>query len=171
MSNNVNLFKALSSSSRIKILRIIANKELHLSEISRQLKISKPVISRHIKILEKAGLVKRNVIGNMHLFSANMKVLEKAFEPFIEQYRIEIRKNMSIFDALKQLPNIKTKSQGKHKYVTSIDDEEGYYIYEVDGKIPKKPIDGYKPNKDSILKIKKLITVDKKRIKINVKEK
>ena len=169
MGNN-DLFRALSSTTRIKIMRLIANKALHLSEISRKLNISKPVISRHIIILEEAGLVQREIIGNMHFFSAKIEVLEKAFEPFIEQCNIEIGKNKSIFDALKQIPNIETKTQGKNKFVTSIDGEEGYYIYEVDGKLPEKPIDEYKLKKDVSIKIKKLVPVSKKKIKIKFKE-
>jgi DNA-binding transcriptional ArsR family regulator len=165
------LFKALSSKSRIKIIKILANKELHLSEISRQLDISKPVISRHIMLLEKVGLVKRKIIGNMHIFSADVEILEKAFEPFIQQHDVEIEKNNSIFDALQQLPGIKIKTQGKHRYVTSIDGEEGYYIYEVNGNTPKKPIDEYKPKRDVTIQLKKLVPVNKKKIKISFKEK
>jgi len=165
------LFKALSSNSRIRIIKLLSKKEFHLSEIARRLNISKPVVSRHIKILEKAGLVKRKVVGNVHIFSSNIEILEKAFEPFIDQYNLKIEKNTSIFDALKQLPGVKTKTQGKHRYVTSIDGEEGYFIYEVNGELPEKPIDEYKPKKDSVLKIKKLVAVEKKKIELNLKEK
>ena len=75
MGNN-ELFKASSSKSSIKIIKMIVNRETYISELSRELKISKPVISRHIKILEKAGLVKRRIIGNVHLLYANVTVLE-----------------------------------------------------------------------------------------------
>ena len=170
MDNN-NLFKALSSESRIKILKKLVNKEFHLSQLSRDLKISKPVISRHIKILEKAGLVKRRVIGNVHLLSCNIEPLENAFEPFIEESNIKMEKDSTIFDAIKQLPGIETVTHGKNKYIASIDGEKGYYIYEVDGKAPEKPIDKYKPQGDVTVKLKKLVPVEKKKIKISFKEK
>lgn len=170
MDNN-NLFKALSSESRIKILKKLVNKEFHLSQLSRDLKISKPVISRHIKILEEAGLVKRRVIGNMHLLSCNIEPLENAFEPFVEESSIKMEKDFTIFDAIKQLPGIETVTHGKNKYIASIDGEKGYYIYEVDGKAPEKPIDKYKPQGDVTVKLKKLVPVEKKKIKISFKEK
>ncbi|MCK5636198.1 MAG: metalloregulator ArsR/SmtB family transcription factor [Thermoplasmatales archaeon] len=170
MDNN-NLFKALGSESRIKILKKLVNKEFHLSQLSRDLKISKPVISRHIKILEKAGLVKRRVIGNVHLLSCNIEPLENAFEPFIEESNIKMEKDSTIFDAIKQLPGIETVTDGKNKYIASIDGEKGYYIYEVDGKAPEKPIDKYKPQGDVTVKLKKLVPVEKKKIKISFKEK
>ncbi|MCK4902266.1 MAG: metalloregulator ArsR/SmtB family transcription factor [Thermoplasmatales archaeon] len=170
MDNN-NLFKALGSESRIKILKKLVNKEFHLSQLSRDLKISKPVISRHIKILEEAGLVKRRVIGNVHLLSCNIEPLENAFEPFIEESNIKMEKDSTIFDAIKQLPGIETVTDGKNKYIASIDGEKGYYIYEVDGKAPEKPIDKYKPQGDVTVKLKKLVPVEKKKIKISFKEK
>ena len=137
------MFKALSSESRIRILKKLAQKEFHISQLSRELKISKPVISRHIKILEVAGLVKRRVIGNVHLLSCNIESLENAYEPFVEESNIKIEKNSTIFDVIKQLPGIETVTHGKNKYIASIGGEKGYYIYEVNGKAPEKPIDKY----------------------------
>jgi len=168
--NNKNLFYALSSESRIKIIKKLVNKEIHLSEISRELKLSKPVVSRHIKILEKAGLIKRRIIGNVHLLSANIESIEKAFEPFIEESKIEIEKNTTIFEILKQLPGIETKSDGKNQFITSIDGDGGFYIYEVDGKIPEKAIDEFKPKDNSTINLKKLIPISKKKIKIDIKK-
>ena len=170
MSNN-SLFYALSSESRIKIIKTLASKEIHLSELSRELNLSKPVISRHIRILEKAGLIKRRVIGNVHLLSANIESIEKAFEPFIEESKIEIEKNTTIFEILKQLPGIETKSDGKNQFITSIDGDGGFYIYEVDGKIPEKAIDEFKPKENSTINLKKLVPVSKKKIRIDVKKK
>jgi DNA-binding transcriptional ArsR family regulator len=169
MSNN-SLFYALGSESRIKIIRTLAKKEIHLSQLSRELKLSKPVISRHIKILEKAGLIKRRIIGNVHLLSANIESLEKAFDPFIEESNIEIDKNTTIFEILKQLPGIETKSDGKNQFITSIDGDGGFYIYEVDGKIPEKAIDEFKPEDNSTIQLKKLVPVSKKKIKIDIKK-
>lgn len=169
MSNN-DLFKALSSESRIKIIKKLINKEIHLSQLSRELNISKPVISRHIKILEKAGLIKRKKIGNVYLLSTNLKGLEKAFEPFIEESKIEIEKGTTIFDALKQLPGVETKSFGRNQYITSIDGDEGLYVYEIDGVIPKKAIDEYKLRKNITLQLKKIVPISKKKIKIDFKE-
>jgi type III restriction enzyme len=141
MSNN-NLFNALSSESRVRIIKKLINKETHLSQLSRELNISKPVISRHIRILEDAGIIERKIIGNVHLLSVNLECIEKAFEPFIEESKMEIEKNTTIFDALRQLPGVEIKSHGKNQYITSIDGEKGFYIYEVNETTPKKSING-----------------------------
>ena len=169
--SNKTLFYALSSESRVKIIKKLVNKEIHLSQLSRELKLSKPVISRHIKILEDVGLIKRRIIGNVHLLSANIESLEKAFEPFIEESKIEIEKNTTVFEILKQLPGIETKSDGKNQFITSIDGDGGFYIYEVDGKIPKKAINEFKPEDNVTINLKKLVPISKKKIRIDIKKK
>ena len=164
------MFKALSSRTRIEILRRIIGRECHISLLSRELKISKSVISRHVKVLEKAGLVRRKKIGNVHLLSANLDALGKTFEPIVEEQNVEAVKGSTIFDILKQIPGIEMKEYNGSKFITSVDGEEGLYIYEVDGEVPEKAVNEYKLEKDVILQLKKLIPVTKKKIKIEVRD-
>ena len=165
------LFKALSSRTRIKIMKTMLNREMHLSGLARELGISVPVVSRHIKVLENVGLVKKRIVGNVHLLSANIGSLDEVLEPFIEESMVEINKQDSLFDALKQLPGVEVQKVGNNQYITSIDGEKGYYIYEVDGISPKIPIDKYKPKKNVILHLKKLIPVNKKKIEVKIQHK
>ena len=51
------VMKALSDHSRVKILKILQIKELCVCEIRSLLGFSQPTISKHLKILEEAGLV------------------------------------------------------------------------------------------------------------------
>ncbi len=168
--DNDKIFRALSSPTRLEILRILTNKEIHLSGLARELGISVPVTSRHIKTLENVGLINKRVFGNIYLLTAKIKNLETALEPFIEETTIEVNKKKSLFDALKQIPGVEVKKLGKHQYIKSIDGEEGYYIYEVNGKLPKKPVDQYIINKNITFDLKKLVSVKKKKININVKK-
>lgn len=167
--DNDKIFRALSSPTRIKILKILTNKETHLSGLARELDISVPVTSKHIKILENVGFINKRVFGNTYLLTTKIKNLETALEPFIEESTVEINKKRSLFDALKQVPGVEVKKLGKHQYIKSINGEEGYYIYEIDGDLPKKPVDQYIINKNVTLDLKKLISVKKKKININVK--
>jgi len=169
MSND-GLFRVLSSSTRIKILKVLVNKEMHLTGLAKEIGISVPVTSRHIKILEDVGLINKRIFGNTYLLKTKSRTLEKALDPFVEESSIEINKEKSLFDALKQVPGIEVKKLGKHQYIKSIDGEDGYYIYEVNGKPPNVPIDEYIVNKNVSLDLKKLVTVKKKKININVKK-
>lgn len=168
MSNDV--FKALSCSTRIEILKILINKEKHISSLARELNMSVPVVSRHVKILEDVGLIEKKIFGNTHVLTAKIKNLENTLETFAEESSIELERKKSLFDALKQIPNIEIKKDGNHYYIKSVDGEEGYYIYEIDGKMPPKPIDDYTLDKKTTVELKKIISVRKKKIKIRLKE-
>src|SRR5438270_9532339 len=52
-----NVFEALSSTVRRKILAYLSATELTAGEISERFNISKPSISKHLSILENAGLI------------------------------------------------------------------------------------------------------------------
>ena len=168
MDNN-KLFRALSSPTRIKIIQKLRNNEMHLSGLARDLGISKPVTSKHIKILEEVGLIDKRIFGNTHLLTSKIKNLDSALEPFVEESLIELDNKKSIFDALKQIPGVEIKKVDNNYYIKSIDGDEGYFIYEVDGRLPTKPINEYKINKNVTLNLKKLVSVKKKEIKVNVK--
>jgi DNA-binding transcriptional ArsR family regulator len=167
MSNN-KFFKALSSQTRMQIMKILLNREIHLSGLAKELGVSVPVISRHVKLLETVGLVKKRIVGNVHLLSANVGSLEEVLEPFMEESVVEIHKHGSLFDALKQLPGVEVQRVGDNQYITSINGEKGYYIYEVDGKPPDVPINEYKPKKNVTLQVKKLVPVNKKKIEVKI---
>lgn len=132
--------------------------------------MSVPVISRHIKILEDVGLIDKKVFGNTYVLTAKIKNLENVLETFIEEATIETEKKKSIFEALKQIPSIEIKKVGNHYYIKSIDGEDGYYIYEIDGNLPTKPIDEYTIDKNVTLDLKKIVSIKKKKIKINIKQ-
>lgn len=166
---NKEIFQALSSPTRIKILKLLSIKEMHLTGLAKEIQISKPVTSKHIKKLEEAGLVKRRIIGNVHLLKSNIKNLEKTLESFTTESEVSVNKNESLFDALEQIPTIEVKKIGKDRYIKSIDGEKGYFIYEIDGKIPEKPINEYIINKDVSVDLKKILTVKKKNLKITIK--
>lgn len=62
-----------TSETRIKILKLFlnSNKMLHLREISRKIKISPIYSSKELKNLEKIGLIKKEKLANLNLYSIN----------------------------------------------------------------------------------------------------
>lgn len=170
MSNN-KLFKALSSSTRIKMLQILTKGEKHLSGLARELGIAVPVASRHIKILENAGLINKKIIGNVYLLTAKIKGLEEILEQFTEEAQVKINNRDSLLDALKQLPGVESKTVDGKQYITSVDGDNGFYVYEVDGELPKVSVDKYKPKKNVTVNLKKIISVNKKKIEVKLNNK
>jgi ArsR family transcriptional regulator, arsenate/arsenite/antimonite-responsive transcriptional repressor len=51
------VMKALSDSNRVKILKMLQHRKLCVCEIQEALQVAQPTASKHLRILEKAGLV------------------------------------------------------------------------------------------------------------------
>jgi len=60
-SNLDSIFGALSDPTRRAILLRLAQGEASVSEIAAPFEISQPAVSRHLKVLERAGLIERDV--------------------------------------------------------------------------------------------------------------
>jgi ArsR family transcriptional regulator len=63
------IFNALSDPIRLEIIEFLRNGEKCVCEITPHLKLAQPVVSRHLKILKDAGLVKRRKKGTWHMYS------------------------------------------------------------------------------------------------------
>ena len=57
MKDFIRVMKALSDANRVKILKLLQHKELCVCEIQAALEVAQPTVSRHLKVLEVAGLV------------------------------------------------------------------------------------------------------------------
>lgn len=65
-SNLNQVFFALADSTRRAILSRLAQGSTTIGELARPFAMSSPAISRHMKILEKAGLIERRITGRQH---------------------------------------------------------------------------------------------------------
>ncbi|MGK0239291.1 MAG: DNA-binding transcriptional ArsR family regulator [Candidatus Pelagisphaera sp.] len=72
------VFKALSDPTRRDILKVVARKEASAGELAAPFDISAPAISKHLKVLESAGLVTRIREGKTHRFQLNVESLKNA---------------------------------------------------------------------------------------------
>ena len=57
MKTFVKVMKALSDPNRVKIIKMLQHKVMCVCEIQAALRIAQPSVSKHLKILEEAGLV------------------------------------------------------------------------------------------------------------------
>lgn len=75
--NEVDVFKALGNSMRLRILDSIKNKPRCICEIIPIVSSSQPNVSHHIKILKNAGLISENKDKtNIFVESSNKKIFE-----------------------------------------------------------------------------------------------
>jgi DNA-binding transcriptional ArsR family regulator len=78
MANNA--FAALAHPTRREIVERLSNGATTVGEASRGLGVSKPTISRHLKLLEDAGVVSRAVDGRTHRLALRPERLEETAE-------------------------------------------------------------------------------------------
>jgi DNA-binding transcriptional ArsR family regulator len=60
------VFAALSDPTRRKIVERLARGELTAGAIAAEFPVSLPAISRHLKVLERCGLLRRTIVGREH---------------------------------------------------------------------------------------------------------
>lgn len=69
-------YRALGDPTRREILRLLREGDLTAGELARQFEISWPSVSRHLKVLEGAGLVSSRRRGGNIIYSLQTSVLE-----------------------------------------------------------------------------------------------
>jgi DNA-binding transcriptional ArsR family regulator len=80
------VFNALCDPTRRAILSRLTDTDARVTDIAAEFPISLNSISKHIRMLERAGLVKRSIAGREHLLSLNAAPLAEA-AMWIEHYR------------------------------------------------------------------------------------
>lgn len=80
------VFVAMADGTRRAILARLAQSEARVTEIADDFPISLNAVSKHIKILERAGLVLRTVQGREHVLSLNAAPMADAVE-WMNYYR------------------------------------------------------------------------------------
>jgi DNA-binding transcriptional ArsR family regulator len=80
------VFHALGHSARRALLARLAKRPAMITELADPFAMSLPAVSRHIRVLEGAGLVTRSVDGRMHRCSLNPKPF-KTIEGWLIHYR------------------------------------------------------------------------------------
>lgn len=80
------VFQAIADPNRRAILGLLANKKLTLNGIAENFDISRPAISRHIKILTECGLIKIQQDGRARYCEARLEKLNEVSD-WVEQYR------------------------------------------------------------------------------------
>lgn len=58
MQNTLSILKALSDKTRLRILKLLGNKELCVCDIVAALNLIQPKVSFHLSVLKEAGLIK-----------------------------------------------------------------------------------------------------------------
>jgi DNA-binding transcriptional ArsR family regulator len=102
------VFHSLSDPTRRKILEMVARRRHSATQLADSFRMSFPAVSKHLKILEEAGLLRRKIEGRVHWFSFEDKTMGTA-QHWIQFYR------RFWLDRLDQLNTILKASQKKEE--------------------------------------------------------
>lgn len=89
-------FDALADVQRRKILSLIGSEPSSVQQLADQLPISRPAVSRHLRVLAEAGLVQEERNGTRHIFSLRDEGLA-AVQSYVEQVWGDAAARFTIF--------------------------------------------------------------------------
>lgn len=110
------VFQAIADPTRREIIALIANKNMNLNAVAENFRISRPAISKHMKILVECGLVNIKQEGRERFCSARLKDLHEIsdwLEPYRQFWESKIDNLEKYLDQLQKEP-LKNK-HGKRK--------------------------------------------------------
>ena len=80
------VYDAIADPTRRAILGILAEGEVNVGSLAERFPISLNGVSKHVKVLERAGLIERAVLGREHRLRLNAEPLREA-SIWLEHYR------------------------------------------------------------------------------------
>lgn len=93
------VFHALAHPARRAIIRQLSGGERNLSELASPLKMTFPAATKHVRVLERAKLVRRRIAGREHLCRLHAGPLKEA-TLWTEQFRKNWEARFEALDAL-----------------------------------------------------------------------
>jgi len=82
----VDALAALADPTRRRILELLVDGEVAAGDLAEEFAVSRPAVSRHLRVLREAGLVRSRVEGQRRLYALDARPLAE-LDAWLEQYR------------------------------------------------------------------------------------
>lgn len=92
------VFLALADPTRRAMIQALSQGERTLTELAAPFQISLPAVTKHLRILERAGLIRRSRQAQRKPCSLEAQPLKEAVD-WIEQYRVDWEARLDRLDA------------------------------------------------------------------------
>lgn len=110
-----NTLVALADDKRRAILRRLAKGDARVTDLAAPFDVSLNAISKHIKLLERAGLVQRKKVGREHFLSFRPEPLNKVHDWISKQQAFWKASLQAIDDLLQQEDDQKPSRKSRRK--------------------------------------------------------
>ncbi len=114
------VFHALGDPTRRRMLRELAGGERTVTQLAEPFAMSLAAASKHIKALESAGLIRREVRGRTHICRLDPGPLASAHEwlGFYERFwneRLDVLERLLREDDARQSPPLRSEKEGEER--------------------------------------------------------
>src|SRR5690625_279772 len=83
---NTEIFKALAEPNRLDIIQLLLKESLTVGEIANKLKLNQPQTSKHLRVLDEAGLGATQPFGDRRIYKIRPEPLEE-LDDWLATYR------------------------------------------------------------------------------------
>lgn len=74
------IYAALADPTRRELLELLQAQEQSINALSKHFPVSRVAVSKHLSVLEEAGLVQERKVGREHRYQLNPKPLRGAYD-------------------------------------------------------------------------------------------
>lgn len=106
------VFQAIADPNRRAIISLLAGKKLTINEVALNFDVSRPAVSKHIKILTECGLVVSTQIGTEKFCEVKLQKLTEVSD-WVEQYKKFWTSQLDSLD--EYLKKIQSQDSSKNK--------------------------------------------------------
>ena len=107
-------FQALADPTRRAVLDLLRRGALPAGQIAREFPVSRPAISKHLRLLRRARLVEERREGRHRLYRLNAEPL-RGVEEWLEQYRVFWQTSLTRLKAFVEAEDEKETSDSRNK--------------------------------------------------------
>ena len=108
-------FAALADPTRRRILQHLAHGDHCVTDLARPYSMSLPAVSKHLRVLERAGLVRRRRDGRVHRLKLEARPMQQA-QQWIEEYRRFWEESFDRLDEYLKELQAKQPKEKKHEH-------------------------------------------------------
>ncbi|MBZ5598156.1 MAG: metalloregulator ArsR/SmtB family transcription factor [Acidobacteriia bacterium] len=109
-SSSAATFSALADPTRRAVLDLLRQGSRPAGQIARSFPVSRPAISKHLRLLRRAHLVQERKQGRQRFYHLNPEPL-KAVDSWLEQYRVFWSANLASLKAFVETEYAKEKKR------------------------------------------------------------
>ena len=80
------VYQAIADPIRRDIIKLLTKQSMNINEVAKNYEISRPAVSKHLKILNECGIININKKGRERLCKVDPKMLKPAYT-WIDQYK------------------------------------------------------------------------------------